>query len=95
MVLANNFWGGIIVPACTVIVIVFTVGSIYCTLRLRGVLHPLVYAFFPVVAVLLLAVILFGVYGQLDAVIRNARACVQALEMASQRLEYEFSGTEI
>ena len=95
MVLANEFWGGIIVPACTVIVIVFTVGSVYCTLRLHGVLHPLVYAFFPIVAVFLLTVILFGVFGQLAAVNRNARYCVQALEMASRRLEYEFVGTEI
>ena len=52
-------------------------------------LHPVVYAFFPFVAVFLLAVILFGVFGQLAAVNRNAGGSVEALEMASRRLGYE------
>ena len=41
-------------------------------------------------AVFLLAVILIGAFGQLTAVNRNARSCVEALETASLRLGYEF-----
>lgn len=70
--LANEFWGGIIVPGCTVLVVALTVGSLYCTLRLHGTLHPLVYAFFPVVTVFLLTVIVIGVFGELAAVKRVA-----------------------
>ena len=93
-ILANEFWGGIIVPGCTVIVVMLTVGCLYCTLRLHGILHPVVYAFFPFMAVFLLAVILIGVFGQLTAVNRNARGCVEVLEMASRRLEHEFGGVD-
>ena len=73
----------------TVVIIMLTVGCLYCALRLHGILHPLVYTFFPSMAVFLLAVILFGVFGQPAAVNRNARDCVEALEVACSRLGYE------
>ena len=90
-VLANKFWGGITVPGCTAIVVMLTVGCLYCALRLHGILHPVVYTFFPSMAVFLLAVILIGVFGQLAAVNRNVRDCVKAMEVASWRLGYELA----
>ena len=92
--LANEFWIAIIVPGTTVIIVMLTVSCLYCTLRLHGILHPLVYACFPFVAVFLLTVVVVGIFGQLAADNRGSRGCVEGLEMAGLRFEYELTGTD-
>ena len=85
-ILANGFWGPIIVPGCTVLIVLLSFSSIYCTLRLHGHLHPFIYAFFPTLAAFMVGGVVFGVFGQLSKVKRNADACVEEIVMEGRKL---------
>ena len=93
MVLTNGFWGGIIIPGCVVLVVALTVASLYCSLRLHGLVHPLVYAFFPILAVFMLRLIVIAVFVKLSDVHRNATGCVDDLEMLGKKLRLVVSGS--
>lgn len=87
-VLSNCLWSSTIIPGGILLVVLQIVGALYCTLCLHGHLPLVVYAFFPMFSVFMVAGILFGVFGELSKVHGNSDECITGMTRAHAQWEW-------